>query len=115
MHGFVENESHHQCRVTTSIIFCPFNHENFINSASMCKTSQNISVVIPFNDSKEALRKALHSLLYQTLKPTEIIVVNSTQSDDLEEVINEYKRRLIVNISAFMRKSSKNARYVSKK
>ena len=30
-------------------------------------------------------------------------------------VVNEYKRRLIVNISAFMRKSSKNARYVSKK
>ncbi len=31
------------------------------------------------------------------------------------KVVNEYKRRLIVNISAFMRKSSKNARYVSKK
>ena len=30
-------------------------------------------------------------------------------------VVNEYKRRLIVNISAFMRKSSKNAQYVSKK
>ena len=31
------------------------------------------------------------------------------------KVVNEYKRRLIVNISSFMRKSSKNARYVSKK
>ena len=31
------------------------------------------------------------------------------------KVVSEYKRRLIVNISAFMRKSSKNARYVSKK
>ena len=31
------------------------------------------------------------------------------------KVVNEYKRRLIVNISAFMRKSSKNAQYVSKK
>jgi len=31
------------------------------------------------------------------------------------KVVNEYKRRLIVYISAFMRKSSKNARYVSKK
>ena len=31
------------------------------------------------------------------------------------KVVNEYKRRLIVNISAFMRKSSKNAHYVSKK
>ena len=31
------------------------------------------------------------------------------------KVVNEYKRRLIVNISAFMRKSSKNTRYVSKK
>lgn len=57
----------------------------------MCKNSQNISVIIPFNDSKEALRKVLQSLIYQTLKPTEIIVVNSTQSDDSEEVINEFK------------------------
>ena len=31
------------------------------------------------------------------------------------KVVNEYKRRLIVNISAFMRKSSKNAHYISKK
>ena len=31
------------------------------------------------------------------------------------KVVSEYKRRLIVNISSFMRKSSKNARYVSKK
>ena len=31
------------------------------------------------------------------------------------KVINEYKRRLIVNISAFMQKSSKNAHYISKK
>lgn len=31
------------------------------------------------------------------------------------KVVSEYKRRLIVNISAFMRKSSKNARFVSKK
>lgn len=31
------------------------------------------------------------------------------------KVVNEYKRRLIVNISAFMQKSSKNAHYVSKK
>ena len=31
------------------------------------------------------------------------------------KVVNEYKRRLIVNISAFMRKSSKNALYFSKK
>jgi hypothetical protein len=31
------------------------------------------------------------------------------------KVVNEYKRRLIVYISAFMRKSSKNAQYVSKK
>ena len=31
------------------------------------------------------------------------------------KVVNEYKRRLIINISAFMRKSSKNTRYVTKK
>ena len=31
------------------------------------------------------------------------------------KVVNEYKRRLIVNISDFMRKSLKNARYISKK
>ena len=31
------------------------------------------------------------------------------------KVINEYKRRSIVNISAFVRKSSKNAKYVSTK
>ena len=56
----------------------------------MSKNSQNISVVIPFNDSNEALRTLLKSLLYQTLKPNEIIVVNSTKSNDLEDVINEF-------------------------
>ena len=56
----------------------------------MFKNSQSISVVIPFNDSKEALRKVLNSLLYQTLKPTEVIVVHSTKSGDLVEVIHEF-------------------------
>jgi len=51
---------------------------------------QNISVIIPFNDSKEALRKALQSLIYQTLRPNEIIIVNSTKSDDSQAVINEF-------------------------
>ena len=31
------------------------------------------------------------------------------------KVVNEYKRRSIVNITAFVRKSSKNAKYVSTK
>ena len=59
----------------------------------MSNNSQIISVVIPFNDSKEALREVLTSLLYQTLKPNEIIVVNSTESD-LVDVINEFNNHI---------------------
>jgi len=60
----------------------------------MYNNFQNISVIIPFNDSKDALRKALQSLIYQTLKPNEIVIVNSTQSDDSIEVINEFKNSI---------------------
>jgi hypothetical protein len=42
---------------------------------------------------------------YKTMKKTTL----------QHKVVNEYKRRLIINISAFMRKSSKNTRYVTKK
>ena len=67
----------------------------------MFKNSQNISVVIPFNDSKEALRKVLNSLLYQTLKPTEIIVVNSTKSGDLVEVIHEFYNYIKIMLTIY--------------
>lgn len=60
----------------------------------------NISVIIPVKNRAALLRITLDCILNQSKKPHEIIVVDDGSTDELPEVINEYKDRVIFTKSA---------------
>ena len=49
-----------------------------------------ISVVIPYYNESLTLEKTLKSLIHQTLKPFEILLVDSGSTDDSDKVINNF-------------------------
>ena len=52
-----------------------------------------ISVIVPVYNVAEYLPKCLDSLLGQTLKEIEIIVVNDGSPDNSEEIVKDYQKR----------------------
>jgi glycosyltransferase involved in cell wall biosynthesis len=52
-----------------------------------------ISVVIPVYNTEKYLRKCLDSVINQTLKDIEIIIVNDCSPDNSEVIIDEYKSK----------------------
>lgn len=59
-----------------------------------------VSVIVPFYNAKIYLKKCLDSLLNQTLKDIEIILVNDGSTDGSEDIVKEYlhdKRLKLVN------------------
>ena len=64
-----------------------------------------LSVIVPVYNVENYLRKCLDSLVNQTLKDIEIIVVNDESPDNSEKIINEYTKKY-KNIRAFSKKNS---------
>lgn len=62
-----------------------------------------LTVVVPSYNSSKYLNKCIDSLLNQTLKDIEIILINDGSTDDTSKIINSYKDDRIVYI-----KNSKN-------
>jgi len=61
------------------------------------KTKLSISVVIPaFNESQDIV-KCLDSLMKQTVKPSEIIVVDNNSTDDTVKIASTYKGVKIIH------------------
>jgi glycosyltransferase involved in cell wall biosynthesis len=56
---------------------------------------KKISVIIPVKNRASLLSHTLDNILNQTLKPYEIIVVDDGSEDNLQEVIDTYKDRVI--------------------
>lgn len=54
---------------------------------------KKVSVIIPVYNVENYLRKCLNSLVNQTLKDIEIIVVNDGTTDNSQEIINEYVKK----------------------
>lgn len=52
----------------------------------------SVSIVVPVYNSEKYLRQAMDSLLGQTLKNIEVIVVDSTDRDNSTNIIREYAR-----------------------
>ena len=52
-----------------------------------------ISVIVPVYNVEEYLRKCLDSLVNQTLKEIEIIIVNDGSTDSSETIIQEYQKK----------------------
>lgn len=58
----------------------------------MCK----VSVLVPCYNCKPYIRKCLDSLIAQTLKDIEIIVVDNVSTDGTREILKEYEDKLTV-------------------
>ncbi|WP_312311306.1 glycosyltransferase family 2 protein [Empedobacter brevis] len=56
-------------------------------------TPPKISVIVPVYNTEKYLSKCLDSILKQTLKDIEVIVVNDGSKDDSQALINQYKVR----------------------
>ena len=58
-----------------------------------------VSLVVPIYNSSKYLNKCIDSLVNQTLKDIEIILINDGSTDESEKVIKEYKDKRIKYIS----------------
>ena len=52
-----------------------------------------ISVIMPIYNAEKYLKKAIDSILNQTYKNLEIIIVNDGSNDDTESIIQSYKEK----------------------
>lgn len=59
------------------------------------KKSIKVSVIVPVYNSIEYLDRCLNSLVNQTLKEIEIIVVDDGSSDDYSQILKKYEKNII--------------------
>lgn len=52
-----------------------------------------VSIIVPVYNTSNKLRKCLNSLVNQSIKDIEIIIINDGSTDDSEKIINEYKEK----------------------
>lgn len=58
-----------------------------------------VSLIVPIYNSSKYLKKCINSLLNQTLKDIEIILINDGSKDESDKIIKEYKDKRIKYIS----------------
>lgn len=63
-----------------------------------------VSVIVPVYNTEKYLSKCLDSLVYQTLKDIEIIIVNDGSPDNSQKIIDDYVKKY-KNIKAFEKKN----------
>lgn len=63
-----------------------------------------VSVIVPVYNTENYLRKCLDSLVNQTLKDIEIIVVNDGSTDNSQEIIDEYSK-LNKNVKSYKKEN----------
>ena len=64
-----------------------------------------VSVIVPVYNVYKYLDKCLNSLVHQTLRSIEIIVVNDGSTDDSQEIIDKYQREY-TNVKAYKKENS---------
>ena len=69
-----------------------------------------VSVIVPAHNASKYLRKCLDSLVNQTLKDIEIIVINDASTDNTKQILDEYKSKY-KNIKVFTNKMNKGIGY----
>ena len=58
-----------------------------------------VSIIVPVYNTSKYLNSCIKSLLHQTLKDIEIILINDGSTDDSESIIKKYKDKRIKYIS----------------
>ena len=64
-----------------------------------------VSVIVPVYNVEKYLDKCLNSLVNQTLKDIEIIVVNDGSLDNSQKIINQYAKKYPKKIKAYIKKN----------
>ena len=57
-----------------------------------------VSIVVPIYNTKKYLKKCMDSLVSQTLKEIEIILINDGSTEDIDSIVNEYNDNRIIYI-----------------
>ena len=55
-----------------------------------------ISIIVPTYNNANYLKKCLDSLVKQTLKDIEIIVINDGSSDDTINILKSYQKNILI-------------------
>ena len=55
-----------------------------------------VSVIIPTYNRSYCIKKAIDSVLFQTFKDFELIIIDNYSNDNTEEIINSYKNKKII-------------------
>ncbi len=64
-----------------------------------------VSVIVPVYNTEKYLRKCIDSLLNQTLKDLEIIIVNDSSPDNSQEIIDEYVAKFPGKIKSIIKEN----------
>lgn len=64
-----------------------------------------VSVIVPVYNVEEYLEKCLNSLVNQTLKDIEIIVINDGSPDNSQMIIDSYVQKYPTLIKAFIKEN----------
>lgn len=69
-----------------------------------------VSVIVPVYNTEKYLRRCLDSLVNQTLKEIEIIIINDCSPDNSKEILNKYEKKYN-NVKVFHNKTNKGIGY----
>ena len=69
-----------------------------------------VSVIVPVYNTEKYLRRCLDSLVNQTLKEIEIIIINDCSTDNSKNILDEYEKKY-QNIKVFHNKTNKGIGY----
>lgn len=70
-----------------------------------------VSIIVPVYNTEKYLRKCLDSLVNQTLKEIEIIIINDKSPDNSGKIIMEYKNKYKEKIKVIHNKTNKGIGY----
>lgn len=59
----------------------------------MTNDAHKIDVIIPVHNGERYLKKAVTSVLEQSLLPNKIIIINDSSTDNTQNIINELKNQ----------------------
>ena len=68
-----------------------------------------VSVIIPVYNTEQYLNKCLDSLVNQTLKDIEIILINDGSTDNSQNIIDEYSAKYPDKIKSFIKENGGQA------
>ncbi len=67
--------------------------------------NMKVSVIVPVYNVEEYLEKCLNSLVRQTLKEIEIIVVNDGSKDNSQQIIDEFTQKFPTKITSYIKEN----------